>query len=228
MEPQERWYRQNVGFKGEVVADVGANVGKLSQFFFEAVGPKGKVVSIEPVAANHRAIEKRIKKAGPRAKKRWQLKKCAVALEVGKVRMRVLAADWGTNAMVTEGDHGEIVEVAARPLMDLAPDATIVKLDVEGQEYVILPGALEAMARVKAWLLELHGVEGQSLEATLGQLAGRGYELIAAGTSRSDPDGPWVNVAIEPSLTWDAIPGTRTIRDGMPGVFKMLHVIAKR
>ena len=226
MDSQERWYQQTVGLKGQVVADAGANVGRLSQFFFAAVGPKGKVVSIEPVPANHKAIEKRIKKAGPAAKKRWTLKKCAVGAEVGKVSLAVLEADWGTNAMVTSG-NGAGLEVAARPLWDLVPDATIVKLDIEGHEYEVLPGALEAMPKVRAWLLELHSVEGHPLEATLANLIERGYTLLAAGQKQGD-EGPWVSVPIDASLTWDQIPGTRTVRDGMPGLFKMLHVIAKR
>jgi hypothetical protein len=128
----------------------------------------------------------------------------------------------------TTAEATDYVEVAARPLADLVPDATVVKLDVEGHEYAILPGALETMPHVKAWLLELHGVADHPLEETLSRLVDRGYALMAAGTSRSNPDGPWVNVAIDPSLTWDAIPGTRTIRDGMPNLFKMLHVIAKK
>lgn len=228
MDSQERWYLQTVGLKGQVVADAGANVGRLSQFFFSAVGPKGKVVSIEPVPANVKAIEKRIKKAGPAAKKRWSLKKCAVSAEMGKVALAVLKADWGTNAMVSTAAAGDRLEVAARPLWDLVPDATVVKLDIEGHEYEVLPGALEAMPDVKAWLLELHGVEGHPLEATLSMLLDHGYTLLAAGQKQGGEDGPWVSVPVDATLTWDAIPGTRTVRDGMPGVFKMLHVIAKR
>jgi len=229
MDSQERWYQQTVSLKGQVVADAGANVGRLSQFFFSAVGPKGKVVSIEPVPANIKAIEKRIKKAGPAAKKRWALKKCAVGRDVGKVWLRMLKADWGTNAMVSEGGGpSDRLEVAARPLWDLVPDATVVKLDIEGHEYDVLPGALEAMAGVKAWLLELHDVAGHPLEATLALLVAKGYTLLAAGRTKSDQDGPWVSVPIDATLTWDRIEGTPTVRDGMPGVFKMLHVIAKK
>ncbi|MEZ4442637.1 MAG: FkbM family methyltransferase [Polyangiaceae bacterium] len=226
MDAQERWYREVLRLEGEVVADVGANVGRLSAFFFEAVGPKGRVVSIEPIPANIAAIDKRIRKAGPRAKKRWQLKRCAVAPTVGKVRMRVVNAAWGTNAMVTsEGD--ELVEVAARPLVDLVPDATVVKLDIEGQEYAILPGALAEMPGVHTWALELHGVEGYPLEETLGLLKEHGFELLAAGQRRDDPK-VWLSLPIDSTLTWDAIPGTPTTRDGLPGVFKMLHVVARR
>ena len=226
MDSQERWYQQTVSLKGQVVADAGANVGRLSQFFFNAVGPKGKVVSIEPVPANVKAIEKRSKKAGPAAKKRWTLKKCAVSDRVGKVALTVLKADWGTNAMVSAGQGG--LEVAARPLWDLVPDASVVKLDIEGHEYEVLPGALEAMPGVKAWLLELHGVEGHPLEATLALLVEHGFTLLAAGHKQGEGDGLWVSVPVDASLTWDAIEGTRTLRDGMPGVFKMLHVIAKK
>ena len=61
MDDQERWYRDNIDFRGEVVADVGANVGRLSQFFWEAGDAATRVVSIEPLADNVAAIEARIR-----------------------------------------------------------------------------------------------------------------------------------------------------------------------
>jgi FkbM family methyltransferase len=229
MDAQTRWYRQSVPLNGEVVADVGANVGKLSAFFFDAVGPKGRVVSIEPLPANVKAIEKRIKKAGPKAKKRWSLKRCAVSAEVGKVTMQVLRADWGTNGLVTsDAEAGEVIEAACRPLTDLAPDATVVKLDIEGHEYAVLPALVPAMPDVHSWLLELHGVEGERLEGLLALFTEAGYRLVAAGQSKADASGAWLSVDIEPTLTWDAVPGTPSIRDGVPNMFKMLHVIATR
>lgn len=227
MKAQQRWYRETLQLKGEVVADAGANVGALSQFFFEAVGPRGRVVSIEPIGANIKAIEKRINKA--RAGKRWSVKKCAVSAEVGKINVQVLRTDWGTNSMVSdEAGKGKLLAVDCRPLADLVPDATVVKLDIEGHEYAVIPGALEALPKVHSWALELHGVDGQSLGQTLARFAERGYSLFAAGRQRGQPDGPWVSVPITPALSWEQIPGTPTVHDGVPGLFKMLHVIAKR
>jgi precorrin-6B methylase 2 len=64
VDAQERWYLDNIPLKDQVVADVGANVGRLSQFFFDRVSRKGRVVSIEPIPSNIKAIEARIRRAG--------------------------------------------------------------------------------------------------------------------------------------------------------------------
>ena len=228
MDAQQRWYRESLKLRGAVVADVGANVGALSQFFFDAVGPKGKVVSIEPVPGNIKAIDKRIRKAGAKAKGRWQLKKCAASDSIGKVSLRVLRTDWGTNSMVTANEDGDLIDVDCRPLADLVPDATVVKMDIEGHEYQVLPHALVALPKVHSYALELHCMKDHPLEDTLAQLVEAGFSLFAAGRKRDSPQGDWLGVPVTPKLSWNDIPGTKTQHDGIPGLFKMLHLLAKR
>jgi FkbM family methyltransferase len=228
VDAQERWYLDNIPLDGETVADVGANVGRLSQFFFDHGTKKTRVVSIEPLPANIKAIEARIRKSG--ASRRWTLKKCAISDRDGHLAMRQVKAAWGDNGVVVgpeEPADDKTVKVACRRLATLVPDATVVKIDVEGHEYAFLADALETMAGVGCWALELHCVAGHPLEETLRLLADRGLSLFTAG---HHPDRPehWVNVPISPALSWEQIPGTPSMRDGVPGMFKMLHVIAKR
>ena len=226
LQPQLRWYRRTVPLKGEVIADVGANVGDISQLFAERCGRKGKVVSIEPVPANIKAIETKIRRA--KADKWWKLKRCACSNEDSRVTLRVIKASWGINSAVVPGDEGKTIEVPCYRLKRLVPDATVVKLDVEGHEYAILPDVMKTLGKqVRCYALELHAVEDHPLEATLGALVDAGYALITAGHRRDDPS-EWLDVPIEPTLTWAEVPGTETMRDGVPGLFKMLHVIARR
>jgi FkbM family methyltransferase len=220
---QERWYLDNLPIRGEKIVDVGANVGQLSQFFWDEGARTNEVISVEPVAENIKAIEARIRAA--RARNKWTLKKCAVSARDGHVALRLIQADWGHNSMVV-ADGG--VTVACRRLEAIAPDATVVKVDVEGHEYTFLPQALAAMPNVKAWALELHRVEGHNLEDTLRMFADSNYRLVGAGADKAAPDGPWVNVEITPEWSWESLPGFPTIRDGLPSTFKMLHVLAVR
>lgn len=229
MDAQERWYLENITIKDQIVADVGANVGRLSQFFFDHGSPKTRVISIEPVPANIAAIEKRIRKA--RAAKRWTLKKCAVSDRDGHLEMRLLEASWGDNAVVANNSDPEkttTIHVACRRLSSLVPDATVVKLDIEGHEYAVLEGAIDELEKAHTWALELHGVDGHPLETTLQRFRDRGFSLVGAGRRRGEPEGPWVNFELPPSFGWDDIPGTPSIRDGVPGMFKMIHVLARR
>lgn len=228
MDAQERWYLENVPLDGEVVADVGANVGRLSQLFFDRGSKSTRVVSIEPLPSNIKAIEARIRKS--RAGKRWTVKKCAISDHDGHVAFRPVKAAWGDNGVVTspeESNGGKVVKVACRTLPSLVPDATVVKVDVEGHEYAFLADAVAAMPAVRCWALELHCVEGRRLEDTLQMLVDHGLALVTAGHRPEAPDR-WLNVPITPALGWDAIGGTPSVRDGVPGMFKMLHVLARR
>jgi len=56
------------------------------------------------------------------------------------------------------------MEVNTRTLQDLMPDADVIKLDIEGGEYAILPGALDSMIKTKTWIIELHPQFGNPRE----------------------------------------------------------------
>ena len=45
MERQELWYAANLPLTGEKIVDVGANVGKLSQFFWDKGGRTNEIIS---------------------------------------------------------------------------------------------------------------------------------------------------------------------------------------
>jgi FkbM family methyltransferase len=231
---QERWYLESLPLAGATVADVGANVGRLSQFFWEHVGPSGRVVSIEPQSENVAAIEARIRESGAN---NWVVKAVAVSDHAGEVVTRVIDVEYGKNSVVVASPpprpsplrgEGDLRTISCRVLQDLVPDATVVKLDIEGHEHAILPAAVPAMDKVKAWALELHMVEGHPLEATLDRFRAHGFELFAAGRKKDDASGAWVSVPAVRELGWQHIPGTRTAVDGVPGLFKMLHVLALR
>lgn len=218
---QLRWYREELPLEGQVIADVGANVGVLSAFFWEASRGTSRVISVEPVAGNAERIRERIARCGA---DRWELEVCAVSGQDGEVTLRIEEQpEGGWNSVVTRGAG---TKAASRRLSALVPEATVVKLDVEGHEYEVLGEALPRMkGQVRAWAIEFHEVAGRPLEQALGALAAAGYRLVAAGRRASDPAGPWVSAPIPPGLSWARIPAGRG-RDGAP--FRMLHVLALR
>ncbi len=215
---QKNWYRESLPLRGAVIIDVGANVGELSELFFKQCGPKGRVVSVEPHPANIKALQKRIHKAGS---KRWKLKRCAASDHQGTVSLRRLDTGSGHNAMIA--DRGDFT-APCLPLSQLEPDATVVKLDIEGHEYVVMRDAVDKMTKVRAWAVELHKVDGFPLEDTLQRFTEAGFTLASAGQKRDDPSR-WLSVPIDATLTWDGVPGQRS-KTGR--LFKMLHVIASR
>lgn len=224
-DPQARWYLHNVDPAGEVIVDVGANVGRLSQVFWDHGDDLTRVVSIEPLPQNLERLRARAASAGPR----WQIHPCAVSDHDGVLRLQVRFTDdegWNSAALESASTSPDsVLEIPCRRLSDLVPEATVVKVDIEGHEYPVLSEALPRLQHVHTWLLELHMVRGVPLETTLGALASHGFALFAAGMRRGQSATAWQNVPIDARLSWDRIPVAKQRADG--GVFKMLHVIAK-
>ena len=222
MDGQERWYAETIPLRGQVIADVGANVGRLSQFFWEASGGSSRVVSIEPLPENVSAIRERIRAAGAG---NWTVEACAVSASSGSLELAAARAAGGRwNSVVSHGRASHTVP--CRTLSAMVPDATVVKLDIEGHEYAVLDEALPRMAQVHTWALELHKVQGRALPATRGALAAHGYRLQAAARVAGPSSGRWISAEIAPTLGWDAVPAGRAGANGRP--FQMRHVIAQR
>ena len=223
LDAQLRWYAASIPLAGATVADVGANVGWLSQFFAEAVGEAGRVVSIEPLAENVAAIRERI--AGLGAQARWTVEACAVSGRKGSASLalfRTPEGDWNSRVVAGKGAR----KVPARPLSALVPEATVVKLDIEGHEYAVLEEALPRLEQAHSWAIELHAVPGIPLQQALGLLMAHGYRVYAGARRTDDTSGTWIGEEIGAALDWAAVPPTRLRADGT--AFKMLHVIARR
>ena len=233
LELQSRWYQELLPLDGEVIVDVGANVGELSRFFATASSREpNRVLSVEPLVENIVEIQAKIA-ALPGASERWTIAPVAVSSRDHKVRLRLGRSDDGDmttahNSVVIERSAARAAderEVEARTLRALCPDATVIKLDIEGHEYAVLDQALDELGSVKAWAIELHMTD-RRLSDTIAALRSRGFRVFGAGRRRSDPNGPWVTAEVPPNLEWANLPVAATHHDG--SVFKMLHVVARR
>lgn len=226
---QQRWYRQHIPLSRQVIVDVGAHIGELSQFFWDAGQGTSRVVSIEPLAENVAHIRERIRRAGATD---WTVHACAVSDRDGQARLHALrlpTGGWNSVLRNQPSPGARGVSIRSAPMQRLSalvPDATVVKLDIEGHEYAVLEDALPSLPSVHTWALELHYVAGQPLEEVLALLSEHGHRLLAAGRSAADPSGPWLSAPISPDLGWEKIPVAKLRPDGSP--FKMLHVIASR
>jgi FkbM family methyltransferase len=132
---------------GGLVVDVGANIGALTLFLAQAVGPRGAVVAIEPQRAVH------------------QLLCMNLALnEINNVRAIHAAAGRSRGqAFVPVSDYanagnfggvalneksGEPVDLISIDSLGL-PGCQFIKIDVEGHEHLVIAGAAETIARFK-------------------------------------------------------------------------------
>jgi FkbM family methyltransferase len=144
---------------GDVVWDVGANVGFFTAKFSDRVGPKGKVLAFEPSPATLAILKSR----------------CGNLLNVELVNIALSDAD-GTaqfqesgevgdpnNGLVRAGASGTVVPVAVRRGDSLCLERgnivpTCIKIDVEGFEKEVLDGLSATLRspRLKNVFVEVH------------------------------------------------------------------------
>lgn len=231
MDKQLRWYSDEINLQHQVIADVGANVGKLSQFFWDSGSGSNEVFSIEPLPQNIKRLRARIKRSKAR---KWSILPYAVSDTPGEVRLARFHSQlqgWNSSVLSAGAELPDIqgtreVIVQARRLTDLVPNATLVKIDIEGHEYVVIDQAIGQLNKVHTWAVELHMVPERPLESAIQQFEDHGFSVVAGTQRRGDPSGRMISLPITPSLSWAQIPVAQVRPDGSE--FKMLHIIARR
>lgn len=142
---------------GDVVFDIGANVGFYTLLAASRVAPSGRVVAFEPMPSNVKRIHQHLKLNRIDGVRVFE---AAVSSTPGIARF----APHASNAMGRISDTGSM-EVTLVSLDDLSesgsiPDPNLLKIDVEGAELGVLHGASRLLARARPTiLLATHGAE---------------------------------------------------------------------
>lgn len=77
----------------------------------------------------------------------------------------------------------QLVEV--KTMRDLMPDASVIKLDIEGGEYAILPEGIYTMPKMHTWIIELHPYWGNPHDICAGFLKA-GYLALKVNRERME------------------------------------------
>lgn len=162
--------------EGGFVIDVGANVGFFTERFARWVGPAGRVVAIEPEAANFAELARRLEARG--LADRVDARQAVADAQSGQAHLLINADHPGDHRL---GDSGE--PVTALSLDEIASPGrkvAMIKIDVQGAEMRVLAGAAAILARDRpALFIEVDpaGLSryGSSVDALLGMLAAHGY-----------------------------------------------------
>jgi FkbM family methyltransferase len=180
---------QEMAKPGNVIYDVGANIGYVSLFFAKVVGAHGRVVAFEALPDNIERLRKNLELNGMLG--RVQVIAGAVLDKNGPVRFLVGPSNGMGKAEGSAGrtnvSYTEAIEVNGLSLDSFVyeaenPAPDLVKIDIEGGEVLALPGMRRLLAEGQPLLLiELHGPE--SARAAWEALSGAGYRIhqIAAG-----------------------------------------------
>jgi FkbM family methyltransferase len=163
---------------GTTVIDVGANIGFFTVPFARWTGVNGRVIAIEPEARNVASLERRIAHAGLGTV--VELVCAAAAERTGELRLAVTPAHPGDHHLAESG-----VPIVAVTLDQLVAGDTrttsLVKIDVQGAEALVLAGARDLIARDRpAILVEIDAPAlarmGSSPRALIETIMTLGYE----------------------------------------------------
>lgn len=136
------WVEKNLDLKNELVVDVGTHHGHYS-LLLASMEPK-RLVCVEAVESNCAIAEVNLSLNGFDP----VIRHCAITTVNGKVQF---TAD--SNGRVV--DRG-VIEVTGIRLPAMEPKATVIKLDIEGEEFKVLPDQIDEMKEAHTWIIEIH------------------------------------------------------------------------
>ena len=190
---------------GDIVVDLGANIGQYTFLLSRLVGREGRVIAFEPVQSTHELLSRNL-----RAHRvvNADLRKCAISSQRGTATMEIPRFAWGGDAhylahIVSAPSISEMVESVPCDTVDGAlgeffAKVTFVKCDIEGHEVACLQGASRFLRSTPAaWLMEVAAAErpGSQSEAfdimrSFGYTPWtlEGNSLVACRTARKTSD----------------------------------------
>jgi FkbM family methyltransferase len=169
---------------GQVVVDIGANIGYYTLLFARQVGPTGKVIAFEPDPGNFQLLKKNVRANGYH---NVVLMQKAVANRTGTMRLFVCSNNQGDHRLYDSHDGRPTIDVETTTLDDALARETrpvnFIKMDIQGSE----PGALQGMQQTLQRTTDLTMISefwpfglqhyGVSPGQYLGQLVELGFQL---------------------------------------------------
>jgi FkbM family methyltransferase len=167
---------------GSTVVDVGANVGFFTLKFASWVGEQGQVIAIEPDIENFETLAAKVTGAG--LERRVRLHQAAAAAEAGYVHFQRNELHPGDHRITLGGGGIEVPTVTIDDLVGAAgaESVSLVKVDVQGAEMLVLAGASRILAKMRpALFVEVDDgalqALGSSASTLVGYLEAAGYEM---------------------------------------------------
>ncbi len=179
------WLLNHVNLRQQKIIDAGAHHGQYTIVFALGGQKSSQIVAVDPFPSNCAIIEANLAINNFQA----QVSQCAVSNSNSQVQF-------------SNRSNGHIVEnggvsVPSKRLASILPDATIIKLDIEGAEFSVLPEQIDDLPSCHTWIVEVHPGANRTPEVLTNAFKKRGFSVF------------WVNrhrLVVEPypqSALWD-------------------------
>lgn len=136
------WVLKNLNLDNKFILDCGAHHGHYSILFAKF----GFVVAVEPFYHNVMMIERNV--IINHLEKHCDIHYGAVARDVG---MRSFV--YASNGRLSDGLE---TFVECKTMRQIAPNAQVAKIDIEGGEFEILPEQVDTLPECEVWIVEIH------------------------------------------------------------------------
>jgi FkbM family methyltransferase len=168
---------------GDLVVDVGANVGMLTLAMARSVAPEGRVLAVEPTPRTAALLRRTCAFAG--LDQMIQIEECAAGAKEGTAMLRIGRTSGHNSLMPLEKETGSVA-VEVRSLDAMLPSGSVpalIKIDAEGSELDVWYGMARTVrdAPNMAIIVEFgpHHLRrsGVSIEAWIAALTAPGFTL---------------------------------------------------
>jgi FkbM family methyltransferase len=173
----------------DVVADVGANVGIYSSFIVRQV-ESGRVLCFEPEPKTQTRLRQNLELNSPSGN--WRIIGLALSDSAGTTALETTGDEIGQGGHRFSEDSDSDLTVRTERMDELfakgdIPQPTVVKMDVEGAEYLVLRGMEGLLSKLRSLYIEVHPREiiGGDFDNIQDLLERNGFEIQNLG-KRSD------------------------------------------
>lgn len=136
--------------KGDIVLDIGANIGYYTLIFAKLIGEKGKVFAFEPEPTNFALLKKNVE---INAYKNVILIQKAVSNRTGKLKLYLCEDNKGDHRTYNSHDGRKSIEIEAIRLDDYFKNydrkVNFIKMDIQGAEGNALQGMSKLLKKNK-------------------------------------------------------------------------------
>jgi len=159
------WALKHIPLQNQRIVDGGAHHGQYSVLFGLGARGTSHIASVDAVESNCAITRVNLAINGLQA----DIIRSAISQVDGHIQF---SNESNGHILATGGQT-----VPSRRLVSVLPDATIVKLDVEGAEFWIIPDSIDALPAVHSWIVEIHPTAKRQPSAITALFQSRGYTL---------------------------------------------------